>query len=264
MIRSLKASWAGAAVWSHTVQQAWCTLVRSEPNTWRHARSPHLQTYSKAPKQLGSKFCHFTSRRRASQRANKAAEAEGYDLSNVAATDSSNPTRHPSQDQIGLAAVPGSAQTDADLFVAMKTKLNFKYPRARKLLLLFWGMANLAPSTKASIPADELFETYCQSTTASQRVPQADFVSELIKAMALVNMVPKQVPAGQQQFLRGVAWSQDTQQGTAATTNDGAGSERPRAALESSPANRATKVVEQPIVESSPKTTKHSKLRKHG
>jgi len=90
----------------------------------------------------------------------------------------------------------------------MKTKLNFKYPRARKLLLLFWGMANLAPGTKASLLVDSVFETYCQTTTASQRVPQADFVSELIKAMALLNIVPKQVLVGNQQFLRGIAWSQ--------------------------------------------------------
>lgn len=69
-------------------------------------------------------------------------------------------------------------------------------------------MATLAPGTKASLLADEVFETYCQSTTASQRVPQADFVSELIKVMALVNTVPKQVLIGNQQFLKGIAWSQ--------------------------------------------------------
>ena len=90
----------------------------------------------------------------------------------------------------------------------MKTKLNFKYPRARKLLLLFWATANLVPGTKASLLADEVFETYCQSTAASQRVPQADFVSELVKAMVLVNIVPKQVLVGNQQFLKGIAWSQ--------------------------------------------------------
>lgn len=69
-------------------------------------------------------------------------------------------------------------------------------------------MANLAPGTKASLLVDSVFETYCQTTTASQRVPQADFVSELIKAMALLNIVPKQVLVGNQQFLRGIAWSQ--------------------------------------------------------
>ncbi len=90
----------------------------------------------------------------------------------------------------------------------MKTKLNFKYPRARKLLLLFWGMATLAPGSKAPLLVDEVFETYCQSTSASQRVLQADFVSELIKAMALVNIVPKQVLVDNQQFLKAIAWSQ--------------------------------------------------------
>ena len=102
----------------------------------------------------------------------------------------------------------GSTPADNELFSTLKTKLNFKYPRARKLLLLFWGMATLAPAAKASLLANEVFETYCQSTTASQRVPQADFVSELIKAMALANIVPKQVLVGNQQFLKGIAWSQ--------------------------------------------------------
>ncbi|KAL0025577.1 hypothetical protein WJX79_002725 [Trebouxia sp. C0005] len=245
-----------------SVQQlAPCIPARSKPShAWSHARSPHLQAYLSAFKQLGGKVCHFASETRARQSGSTAAEARGDGgPNNAVASLSENSTMEESEDQTRSAAV---LEADTELFLAMKTKLNFKYPRARKLLLLFWGMANLTPGTKASLPADELFETYCQSTTAAQRVPQADFVSELIKAMALLNIVPKQVLVGNQQLLKGIAWSQDTQQDTTATRSVGAGFEGLRATLESSPADRATQVVDQPLVESSPKTTKRSKLRR--
>ena len=90
----------------------------------------------------------------------------------------------------------------------MESKLNFKYPRARKLLLLFWAMAYLTQSSKSSLPADSVYEQYCESTSASQRVPQADFASELLKAMALLSITPRQVTVNGQHAFKGIAWEQ--------------------------------------------------------
>lgn len=98
-----------------------------------------------------------------------------------------------------------------ELFLLMQERLNFKYPRAKKMLLMFWCMARLKHVSKNSLAESDLYQRYCQDATSKQQVPQADFASELLKALALLSITPKQASLDGQQVLRGIAWAQDEQ-----------------------------------------------------
>lgn len=99
-----------------------------------------------------------------------------------------------------------ASHTDTDIFLALQAKLNFKYPRACKTLLLLWCMAHLRHSSKDSLPIHAVYERYCQDVTTKQRVPQADFAPELVKALALLTISPHKVQANDQQIFKGIAW----------------------------------------------------------
>ena len=42
------------------------------------------------------------------------------------------------------------------MFHTMQSSLNFKYPRARKLLLMVWSMKSLKSSSKLSLPVHDI------------------------------------------------------------------------------------------------------------
>lgn len=105
-----------------------------------------------------------------------------------------------------------ASHTDTDIFLALQAKLNFKYPRACKTLLLLWCMAHLRHSSKDSLPIHAVYERYCQDVTTKQRVPQADFAPELVKALALLTISPHKVQANDQQIFKGIAWRGDMHQ----------------------------------------------------
>ncbi|KAL3145697.1 hypothetical protein ABBQ32_003231 [Trebouxia sp. C0010 RCD-2024] len=90
----------------------------------------------------------------------------------------------------------------------MQSALNFKYPRARKMLLMAWCMAALQSSGKTNLPVQAIWERYCQDVS-SKRVPEEDFEKELLKALALLDINPKLKQPGDDTILRGIAWSQE-------------------------------------------------------
>ncbi|KAL3151020.1 hypothetical protein ABBQ38_012891 [Trebouxia sp. C0009 RCD-2024] len=90
----------------------------------------------------------------------------------------------------------------------MQSSLNFKYPRARKLLLVVWCMMALQSSGKNNLPIHEIYNRYCQEVS-SKRVPEEDFAKELLKALALLDINPKLKQPGNDAILRGIAWSQE-------------------------------------------------------
>ena len=48
---------------------------------------------------------------------------------------------------------------------------------------------------------------YCQDVS-SKRVPEADFVEELLKGLALLSISPKQKQSGDRALLKGITWAQ--------------------------------------------------------
>ena len=55
----------------------------------------------------------------------------------------------------------GSEAVDAFcIFQTMRDRLNFKYPRARKMLLMFWSMALLRASQKGELPIADIYHRF--------------------------------------------------------------------------------------------------------
>lgn len=69
-------------------------------------------------------------------------------------------------------------------------------------------MKSLRSSSTLSLPVDQVFNRYCQDVT-SRRVPEADFVEELLKGLALLSINPKQKQLGDSAMLKGVTWAYD-------------------------------------------------------
>ena len=67
-------------------------------------------------------------------------------------------------------------------------------------------MAKLKHTSKSKLAESDVYERYCQDTSSKQQVPQADFASELEKALALVDITLRQTKADGAQTFRGISW----------------------------------------------------------
>ena len=54
----------------------------------------------------------------------------------------------------------GSNHAELQAYHLMQERLNFKYPRARKLLLVLWAMSHLRHSTKGFIDTEALYSRF--------------------------------------------------------------------------------------------------------
>ena len=67
---------------------------------------------------------------------------------------------------------------------------------------------NVAPrQVHPSLSPEAVYCRYCQDVS-SKRVPEADFAQELLKALALLSVHPKQKQSGDNTVLKGIAWAQ--------------------------------------------------------